>query len=136
MTILREGYKFPFTSTPTQYFEDNNLSAKRNMPFLRRKVEEWETAGYYHKVHSQPPVCSPLSVSTKLDLATGETKKRPCLDASRHLNKFMIDLPVKLADLSVSEKMIEPNDWQTALDMQNMYFHVSIAPDHQRYLGF
>ena len=73
---------------------------------------------------------------SKIDLASGEEKLRPCLDASPHLNKFLVYPPVKLTDLRVSEKMLEPGDFQTSLDLENMYFHVYIHPDHQKFLGF
>ena len=45
-------------------------------------------------------------------------------------------MPVKLDDLSVSDKLLEPNDYMCAYDLENMYFHVSIHPEHQKYLGF
>ena len=31
---------------------------------------------------------------------------------------------------------MEQGDWQTAFDLENCFFHVRIAEEHQKYLGF
>ena len=136
LSILRLGYKLPLPSTPPPYFEQNNKSASNNMDFLRSKINLWESKGYCHKVPRRPYITSPLSVVSKLDLSTGEIKLRPCLDGSRHLNKFLVTSPVKLADLRVAEKLLEPGDYMAAYDLENMYFHVYIHQDHHKFLGF
>ena len=136
LTILKDGYKLPIQGPVPEYYEPNNKSALENMDFLRSKVRKWELAGYCHRVPRRPPVCSPMSVSEKINLSTGELKKRPCLDASRHLNKYMKHDKVKLADLSVSEKQLDYEDWQACFDLENQYFHVSINQECHKYLGF
>ena len=137
LSILRDGLKLPFhKGLPPRYSEPNNASANLHIGVLRQKVAKWLEQGYCHRVPFKPPVCSPLSVSSKLDLSTGETKLRPCYDASRHLNKYL-DVPkVKISDLSVSEKLLEPGDYQTSFDLENQYFHIGIHEAHHQYLGF
>ena len=137
ISILRDGLKLPFhRGLPPRYSEPNNASAKLHAGVLRKKVAKWLEQGYCHRVPIKPPVCSPLSVSSKLDLLTGEIKLRPCYDASRHLNKYL-DVPkVKISDLSVSEKLLEPGDYQTCFDLENQYFHINIHEAHHKYLGF
>ena len=115
VSILEDGYKLPIRMPIPDYYEPNNKSALKNIDVLRAKVLKWEAAGYCHRVSSRPPVCSPMSVSEKMDLSSGELKKRPCLDASRHLNKFLKFDKVKLSDLSVSEKLLDYGDWQSCL---------------------
>ena len=136
VSILEDGYKLPIRMPIPDYYEPNNKSALENIDVLRAKVFKWEAAGYCHRVSSRPPVCSPMSVSEKMDLSSGELKKRPCLDASRHLNKFLKFDKVKLSDLSVSEKLLDYGDWQSCFDLENQYFHVSINPAFHKYLGF
>ena len=137
LSILKQGLKLPFHhGLPLDYCEPNNRSAKLHAGVLREKVSKWLEQGYCHRVPRRPPVCSPLSVSSKLDLSTGETKLRPCYDASRHLNKYL-DVPkVKISDLSVSEKLLEQGDYQTCFDLENQYFHCSVNESHHQYLGF
>ena len=136
LTILELGYKLPLPLHPPPYYEQNNGSALNHIEFLRSKIDLWESKGYCHKVPFRPHITSPLSVVSKLDLSTGETKLRPCLDASRHLNNYLVTAPVKLADLKVAEKLLEPDDYMAAYDLENMYFHVNIHEDHHKYLGF
>ena len=136
MAILRDGYKLPLSESPANYFEENNKSAIMNDEFVREKISQWENKGYCHKVAVRPPITSPLSVASKIDLASGELKLRVCLDPSRHLNKYLIVKPTKLADLHISEKQIEKEDFMCAFDLENCYFHVSIHPEHHKYLGF
>ena len=104
LNILEKGYRLPLTETPKNYFEENNESAKQNIEVLRSKVIEWEKEGHVKRVPTRPPVCSPMSVASKVDLATGKLKLRPCLDASRYLNGIMSVEKVKLEDLSSSQK--------------------------------
>ena len=136
ISILEDGYKLPFKQSVPDYYEPNNKSAIKNIEFLRAKVDKWEGSGYCHRVPCRPPVCSPMSVAEKMDLSSGEMKKRPCLDASRHLNKYLKLDKVKLADLSVSEKMLDYGDWQSSWDLENQYFHISISTEFHKYLGF
>ena len=136
-SILRDGLKLPFNrGPPPRYSEPNNASAKVHAGVLRKKVQNWQEQGYCHRVPIKPPVCSPLSVSSKIDLSTGELKLRPCYDASRHLNKYLDVTKVKISDLSVSEKLLEQGDFQTCFDLENMYFHVAIHESHHQFLGF
>ena len=63
-------------------------------------------------------------------------KKRLCLGLSRNVNKRIPDEPVKLYDLSVSEKIVEPGDYMIAFDLKNQFFHVKLHPDVKKKFGF
>ena len=134
--IMENGLTLPFTSEPSCYFEDNNMSCKNNMSVARKKVDQWVEAGLVSKLQQRPFVCSPLSVSSRTDYFTGEKKFRPCLDLSRHINPLLVKSKVKLEDLSVSEKLLQVGDFQTSWDLTNCYFHVVIVPEQRKYLGF
>ena len=136
LSILEQGLKLPISEEIPQYEEKNNKSALDNFDILRDKVNKWEEQGYVSRVQSKPHCVSPMSVASKVDLKTGEIKRRPCLDLSRHINDYLVHWPVKLADLDASADLLSPGDWQSVLDLENMYFHVSIHHSHRKYLGF
>ena len=84
--VLQNGLRPDFGNPPTDYAEDNNNSARRNMTVLKQKVEEWEEGGFVKRCHSPPPFINPLTVAEKLDKVSGTKKLRPCIDMSRCLN--------------------------------------------------
>ena len=136
LQIMENGLKLPFISEPRSYYEDNNKSCKDNIAVAQKKVQQWVDIGAVSEIRERPHVCSPLSVASRTDYLTGETKMRPCLDLSRHINPLLETQKIKLEDLSVSEKLLEPNDYQTSWDLTNCYFHIVIVPEHRKYLGF
>ena len=48
--VIEEGYKLPFLSEPTEYFEENNKSAKDEAPFLKEEVVQLQKKGVIKKV--------------------------------------------------------------------------------------
>ena len=83
-----------------------------------------------------PPFINPMTVVTKVDLETGEIKKRPCIDMSRCLNKLVPPVKSTLDSLSVCEKMLMAGDFQSVFDLENMYFHIQLHPDARQFFGF
>ena len=55
---------------------------------------------------------------------------------SRHLNKIMKEEKCKLDNLSVSEHLVEKNDFQASLDLKNQFFHVRLHPAYKKNFGF
>ena len=74
--------------------------------------------------------------SGAVQFGANSVKYRPCIDLSRHVNLHISDMGVKLDDLYVSEGLIAPGDFMTALDLENMYLHIRLRPDMRKYLGF
>ena len=136
LAIMKHGLKLPFTREPPPYYEENNKSCMDNIQVARKKVKQWTKEGFVTEVGSKPFVCSPLTVARRTDYLTGEEKFRPCLDLSRHINPLLAVPNIKLEDISVSEKLLEQNDFQASWDLVNCYFHVVIHPEHRKYLGF
>ena len=136
LTTLKDGYKIPFNSLPPKYKEPNNQSALKHQTFLWKKITEWENKGFCIRTEKEPYCCNPLSVNEKLDLRKNEVKLRVCMDFSRNVNLFIPDQPVRLSHLHEAEKLLEKGDWQTSFDLENMYFHVKINKDYQKYCGF
>ena len=135
LETLENHYKIPFFKTPTPYYEKNNQSAIQNKKFLWKKICEWEEKGFCLKVSHKPFCCNPMTVSEKRNSQTGEIKLRPCMDFSRHVNKYITDQPVRLSNLAEAEKLLEPGDFQTSYDMENQYFQVKLNKDYWKYLG-
>ena len=137
--IMEEGFRLLFTTDEKNippYYEPNNKSCVDHVDVAMKKIKSWEENNFIVKVQEKPYVCSPLSVSEKMDYLTGEKKLCPSIDASRHLNKYLNFQKIKLENLDVSEQMMEKGDFMTAFDLTNCFFHVKMAPEHWKYLGF
>ena len=134
--VLEEGLKVEFREVPGKYSERNNKSALSKMEVVREKVAEWEQKGYVEKI-AEPAHCNnPLSVAAKIDHSSGRLKFRPCIDLSRHVNKCVRVMHVKLDDLSQSESLLEKGDFLTAFDMESQFFHVKLAEEQRKFFGF
>jgi hypothetical protein len=132
--LLREGYTIPFTSLPTEYEEDNNASAKNEMEFVRKQIEEWAESGVVSITTSKPICVSPLTVVTRTD-SKGNKKKRLCWDGSRHVNTCIQDQKVTLASLQRALELTEEGDFQTKYDLKLAYHHIKITDSHKTYFG-
>jgi hypothetical protein len=133
---LKEGLILDFTKQPGVYREDNNRSAQARMDIVRSKVAEWEEGGFVERISEPARCCNPLSVVEKYNPVSDKTKFRVVLDMSRHVNDCIEDRPVKLDDLTVAESILEQNDYLTAFDLKNQFFHVKLHPSQKCYFGF
>ena len=61
MDTISYGYKLPFISEPPESFEDNNVSAKNDMEFVREEVKRLESLNCIVKTEVCPKVVLPLS---------------------------------------------------------------------------
>ena len=135
--VMRNGLSFQWKSDPPgPYREKNNKSALSHLPQLRDTVATWEKAGFVERLSEPAFCCNPMTVAVQYNLAANSVKYRPCIDLSRHVNLHIADMGVKLDDLYVCEGLIAPNDFMTALDLENMYLHIRLRPDMKRFLGF
>ena len=135
MELLIHGYKIPFKQIPGPYEDVNNKSAIKHSKFLWDKILEWETAGFCIRTKEKPYCVNPITVAEKIDPRTNKLKLRPCLDFSRHVNHYIKDQSVRLTNLQEAEKLLEKDDWQTSFDMLNMYFHVRVNEEFQKFFG-
>ena len=105
------------------------------MDVLWDKMVNWEKKGFCERVEERPFCCNPMSVVSKVDLKTGEMKKRPCMDFSRHINKYIEDQPVKISHLAEAEKLLEAEDFMTSFDLENMYMQLEFNEKYWKYQG-
>lgn len=125
LTLLEEGLSFDWMAgPPTAYMERNNKSATTNMESLRDTVAGWEKGGFVQRLPEPAFCCNPMTVAVQYNAVLDTTKYRPCIDLSRHVNNAIRSSTVKLDDLTVAQELISPNDFMTALDLENQYFQV------------
>jgi Reverse transcriptase (RNA-dependent DNA polymerase) len=55
---------------------------------------------------------------------------------NRPFNEHNVQYPTELDTLHTLGKMLRPNDFLSAFDLQDGYFHLAIHPDYQKYFGF
>lgn len=130
LETISSGYSMPLTGIPTIYEEENNSSAKKHIEFVRKTLIEWEKIGVVSFVQDTPTCVSPLTVSERSD-----GKLRLCLDASRHVNKFLEKKKVTLEHLQRALDVTEAGDYQTKYDLKSAYFHIKIVENQRQYLG-
>ena len=137
INILKSGVQLDFNQMlPSNYSERNNLSAVKEMSFLRDKVDSWISEGFVQRVSLKPQYVNPMSVVVKTDLLSNTVKKRPVIDMSRCINNKLRKTPFKMDHLSVIEPSLQKNDFQVVFDLENMYFHFKLAPEHRHYFSF
>ena len=137
LDILKSGVKIDFNQRlPTTYQEPNNQSAVKEMEFLRSKVQSWIDDGFVQLIDTKPLYVNPMSVVVKQDLLSNKIKKRPVIDMSRCINKKLVKKPFTMDNLTVCEPSIRKEDFQVIFDLENMYFHFKLAPEHRHYFSF
>lgn len=129
ISIFSQGFFLPFFESPPPMIFKNNLSSLSNRDFVEQEIFDLLSKNCIAEV-TQPFISNPLSVSVQ---ASG--KKRLILDL-RHVNKFLHSKKVKFEDLRTAIKFFSPQGWMFNFDMKAGYHHVSIAPEHQKYLEF
>jgi len=134
-SVILNGYKLPLCVQPASYREENNLSARVNLPYVRSTISKWLAAGVIEKTEMQPYCSSPLSVATRT-FYNEEPKLRLCWDGSRHVNNYISKESVKLSDLPSICELIEPGDYLYIFDLKSAYFHIGLHPDSVPFMGF
>ena len=128
LSTIRNGYSLPFRVLPPPSHEGNNASAKKDMEFVRAEVFRLEKLGCIERVDKKPVVVLPLS-------SIFSKKKRLVVDASRALNPYLLDQPVKLMDLRDVPILLKPTQWMSVDDLDSGYWHLAINPADRKYLG-
>ena len=75
LRLLREGYRLPFSSLPSPYYEKNNRSALNFPDVVEQQLQQLLDSGALLEVFSQPTCVSPLSLITRT-LPDGSLKHR------------------------------------------------------------
>jgi len=103
------------------------------MDVLSEKVAEWHKDGYVERIVEPAWCTNPMTVAVKYDPVKEQTKMRPCIDLSRHVNKHF-KTHVKMDDLTVAEELISLGDFMASFDLANQFFHVRLHPEARKYI--
>jgi len=136
LNVLENGYKLPFKNgiEPPLYEEKNNATAREDMETVERLVVEMIDLKIVKVVNEKPHCISPLGLVKKV-LDDGSIKARLVFDASRCLNEYLEELPVKLSHLEKAVEFTERDDLQSTFDLKSCYYHLRMFEGHQKYLG-
>ena len=130
LSLIENGYKLPFASSPEPVKLRNNKSARFHADFVDQAIHELVLSGRVCVVAKKPLVVNPLSVSVQ---PCG--KKRLILDL-RHVNKCLLKQRVKFEDWKVALSYFTKGSYMFSFDLKSGYHHVEISQEHQTYLGF
>ena len=128
--FLTDGYALPFINDvpPPEDGADNNRSFYENEEFGIEEILRLEKLGCIYRVKNKPKVVMPFSI-------VHSGKWRLVVDASRHINPYLVEKHVKLETLDDAELSVEPGDFQAISDLDSGYWHVKIHKDYQQFLG-
>ena len=130
LSVIRNGYKIPFISTPPPRRFTNNASALKEADFVREAILELLRDSRVEEIISPPDIVNPLTVSGQ---ANG--KKRLILDL-RHINLHVYKQNFKCENLHTIKNTFAKDFFVFSFDFKSGYHHVDIFPDHRKYLAF
>jgi len=129
LSVIREGYKLPFSEFPNPYFKKNNKSALQNEKFVETEILSLLDKGVIRELaHCQSHV-NPLTV------ASNKEKLRLILDLS-FLNTHLNIPSVKYEGVETALSYVSPGGYMLKFDMKSGYHHIPIYAEHQEYLSF
>ena len=128
--VLENGYKIPLITLPKAAKFPNNHSALNNANFATKAVEELLNTGGIKEVKNSPYLVNPLSVSEN-----SSHKLQLILDL-RYVNKHVFKDKIKFDNWKIMKDFLEPTDLLFKFDISQVYHHINIDKQHQKYLGF
>ena len=130
-SVIRDGYKIPFTYTPKKAYFKNNKSSLQEYEFVTKTLKELLQNNLIEETKSIPYVVNPLSVAED-----SYGKKRLILDL-RYVNKHIYTEKVKFDDWNCFKNFLDENSkYMFKFDLKSGYYHIDINKNFQKYLGF
>jgi len=128
LNIVDNGYYLPLKSEPPPFRARNNASSLRHRDFVEESINKLLKNNCIGETCEVPYVCNPSTV------AEG-SKLRLVLDL-KHVNEYLNVQKFKYENLSAVVKLFEKDYYFGTFDLKDGYFHIPIAKEHYRYLGF
>ena len=130
-SVIKEGYKIPFTYTPQKAYFKNNKSALRNSDFVTDSIKDLLVNKLLKETNNIPLAVSPLSVAEN-----SAGKKRLTLDL-RYVNKHIYTHKVKFDDWKCFQNLLNAGSkFMFKFDLESGYHHIDINETFQTYVGF
>ena len=130
LSVVRDGYKFPFVSLPPPKVSSNNGSALKDSHFVSEAIFDLLRTKCVEILDHQPDIINSLSVSVQ-----PSGKKRLILDF-RHVNLYVFKWTFRCEDISVALQIFAKGFYLFKFDLKSGYHHVEIFPGHRKYLAF
>ena len=131
ISIINEGFKVPFISTPPPIYVPNNKSAmvKEHKDWVRSTLKEFLSFGFITEVKEIPYCCLPLQVAvhpSKLSLIHDESI----------LNEYVEKTRFKLEGWEPMFFNSSNAAYGIQFDLKKFYFHIPINENFKKYFGF
>lgn len=133
LTVLREGYRVPFSTTPPLI---DNLQAESfrtttsKTTALQQEITQLQLKEAIEEAREHPGFFSHIFLVPK-----GSGGFRPVIDLSS-LNTYVVKTPFKMETPRTVMDAIREGDWMVSVDLKDAYLQVPIHPDSRRYLRF
>jgi len=135
MKIITEGYRIPFSCdrglVPTFRSPRNGLGCLEYKAWLVSTLPELIAVGAIREVAEQPHVTALVNVIPKATPG----KYRLIVDL-RPLNQFVLERSFSYETHSVFRDVLEDGDDMISFDLESGYYHVDVAVEDQKFLGF
>ena len=119
-SVIKEGYKIPFTYTLQKAYFKNNKSALRNSDFVTDSIKDLLANKLIKETNNIPHIVRPLSVAEN-----SACRKRLILDL-RYLNKHICTHEVKFDDWKCFQNFLNAGSKiMFKFDLKCMYHHTA-----------
>ena len=130
LEIIRDGYKLPFKTMPSQVSLRNNKSARENPEFVMKEIHNLLLKKCISETPFIPNIVNPLTVAINI-----AGKLRLVLDC-RHINPHLFKFKCCYEDQKIASELFEKGDFLFTFDLRASYHHIEIFQGHRTYLGF
>ena len=117
-SVIRDGYRIPFISTPPPRRFTNNVSALKEADFVREALLDLLRDNRVEEIFIRPDIVNLLTVSVQ---ANG--KKRLILDL-RHVNLHVYKQKFKCENLHTIKNTFAKDSFVFTFDLKSGYHHV------------
>ena len=130
LSWISDGIKLPFTKTPDRYECVNHKFSSEQVRFLDTEINKLLKSGAVSRSVNKPHCVNALGCVPK------KNKSFRLIVDLRPLN-VNIQVPYfKNEGIDVVCDSLLPNDEFVSIDLKDGFHHLSIHPEHRRYLGF
>ncbi|XP_073720453.1 uncharacterized protein [Misgurnus anguillicaudatus] len=134
LQIIEKGYKIQFCNQPPQF--NGVLSTIVGAGQTLTMEQEVETLLCKEAIECVPPHNRESGYYSRYFIVPKKDGGlRPILDL-RHLNRSVAKLKFKMLTIKQIVTQIRSEDWFVTIDLKDAYFHISILPQHRRFLRF